>query len=260
MLTVGQCDVGGYPEKQILLMARGKSILVVESEKEVVEVLRKSLLREDYNVQVACDGQTAITEAQRHMPDVILLDRAVSRISADEVAIRLRGDPRLAHVPIIMLSAKTEETDELIAFALGADDYIRKPLSVKVLLARIAAVLRRSRIAGEPANVLQSGPITLDRSRHELRVKGKIVSVTATEFRLLTALIAARGRVLDREQLIDAALGFGVAVTDRTIDVHLVSLRRKLGSAAGCIQTIRGFGYAFRPEPSEQSDDPRGFG
>ena len=239
-------------------MARGKSIFVVESEAEVVDVVCQSLQREGYKTHVARDGQAAIAEAQRYMPDVILLDRAVSKISADEVAIRLRGDPRLAHVPIIMLSAKTEETDELIAFALGADDYIRKPLSVKVLLARVAAVLRRSRIASEPANVLKSGPIILDHGHHELSVDGKTVSVTATEFRLLAALIAARGRVLDREQLIDAALGFGVAVTDRTIDVHLVSLRRKLGSAAGCIQTIRGFGYAFRPTPTDQSDNQRG--
>ncbi|MGD8454036.1 MAG: response regulator transcription factor [Phycisphaerae bacterium] len=236
-------------------MSTSKSILVVEDEADLANVLTYHLKREGYDCRLAGDGQEALTETQRRLPDVVVLDRMLPKVSGDDVAMRLKSDPRSASVPIIMLTAKAEETDELVGFALGADDYIRKPFSIKLLLARIAAVLRRREATNEPSEVLTGGPITLDRGRHDVTVDGESVALTATEFRLLGALMSARGRVLSREQLIDSVLGFGVAVTHRTIDVHVAALRKKLAAGAGWIQTVRGVGYAFRAPTAELTED-----
>jgi len=227
-------------------MASGKSILVVEDENDLADLLCYHLEREGYVCRRARDGQAAVAEAHRTPPDLILLDRMLPRLSGDEVATQLKRDPRTAGVPIIMLTAKVEDTDELVGFALGADDYVRKPFSMKLLLARIAAVLRREEDVRVEREVLSIGPVVLDRLRHEATVDGEPIRLTATEFRVVATLMSANGRVLDRAQLIDAVLGHGVAVTNRTIDVHVASLRKKLGAAAGCIQTVRGVGYTFR--------------
>jgi DNA-binding response OmpR family regulator len=232
-------------------MAYGRSILVVEDEADLAEVLCYHLEKEGYACRRLHDGLSALAEVRRQAPDLILLDRMLPRASGDEVAQRLKRDPRTAAIPIIMLTAKAEETDELVGFALGADDYVSKPFSMKLLLARIAAVLRRGEAAAESGDVLTAGPIVLDRGRHEVTVEGAPIAPTATEFRVLAALMAARGRVLDRNQLIDSVLGCGVAVTNRTIDVHVAALRRKLGSAAGWIQTVRGVGYTCREPIAE---------
>ncbi len=235
-------------------MSVGKSILIVEDEADLANMLAYHLKRGGYQCRVAGDGQSALAEVQRYPPDLIVLDRMLPRLSGDEVAMRIRSDPSTARIPIIMLTAKAEETDELVGLALGADDYVRKPFSMKLLLARIQAVLRRQEAASGPAEVLTSGPFVLDRGRHELTVEGRPITLTAMEFRLLAALMAARGRVLSRDQLITALLGVGAAVTDRTIDVHVAALRKKLAVAAGWIQTIRGAGYAFRPPATTQSE------
>lgn len=232
-------------------MPQSKSILVVEDEADLANMLSYHLTRGGFNCRLAADGQTALAEAQRQPPDLIVLDRMLPRMSGDDVAVSLRRDPRTVRIPIIMLTAKVEESDELVGFALGADDYVRKPFSIKLLLARIQVLLRRGQALGEPAEVLTAGPVMLDRGRHEVTIAGRAVSLTATEFRLLGALMAARGRVLSRDQLIDAALGPGVAVTDRTIDVHVAALRKKLESACHWLHTIRGVGYAFRAPPAE---------
>ncbi len=224
----------------------GKSILLVEDETDLAEVVTYHLEREGYACRRVADGDAAIAEVHRRPPDLVVLDRMLPKLSGDEVALRLKRDPRSAAIPIIMLTAKAEESDELIGFALGADDYIRKPFSVKLLLARISAVLRREQAGSGEREVLTAGPIVLDRGRHEVMVNGEAVALTATEFRILSTLVSANGRVLNREQLIDAVLGHGVAVTNRTIDVHIAALRKKLGPASNCIQTVRGVGYAFR--------------
>lgn len=232
------------------MSGKSKSVLVVEDEADLAEVVCYHLEKEGYACRKFNDGGAVLSEVRRSAPDLILLDRMLPRTPGDEVAVRLKRDPRTAHIPIIMLTAKAEETDQLVGFALGADDYISKPFSMKLLLARIAAVLRRREAAEQDGETLSSGPIVLDRSRHEVTVEGTAVQLTATEFRVLAALMQARGRVLDRNQLIDSVLGSGVAVTNRTIDVHIAALRRKLGPAAGWIQTVRGVGYTFR-EPVE---------
>lgn len=227
-------------------MRAGKLILIVEDEADLAELIRYNLQREGHTCRCAGDGDSALREARRQPPDLILLDRMLPGTSGDEIASSLKRDPHTARIPIIMLTAKAEEADELVGFALGADDYVTKPFSMKRLLARIAAMLRRAETAAAAGELLANGPIKLDRGRFEVTVDDQPVGITATEFRLLEALMSARGRVLDRAQLIDSALGQGAVVTDRTIDVHVAALRKKLGSASRWIQTIRGVGYTFR--------------
>ncbi len=227
-------------------MPAGKTILVVEDEADLADLVAFNLEREGYRCRIARDGNAALAELDRDLPDLIVLDRMLPGASGDTVLARLRRKSAGASLPVIMLTAKADESDELVGFALGADDYLTKPFSVKRLVARVGAVLRRrGDVEPEPAS-LRGGPIQLDPGRREVRVDGVAVSTTATEFKLLRALMTASGRVLSRDQLIDTVLGHGVAVTDRTIDVHVAALRKKLGMASGWVTTIRGAGYAFR--------------
>ncbi|MFO0837299.1 MAG: response regulator transcription factor [Phycisphaerae bacterium] len=238
-------------------MPDSKAILVVEDETDFGDLVEFHLQKEGYAVRRLTDGNAVVAEVQRRTPDLILLDRMLPRVSGDEVATRLKRDPRTASVPLIMLTAKAEEADELVGFALGADDYVSKPVTMKLLLARISAVLRRHEAAVEPREILSVGPVTLDRSRHLATANGLPIALTATEFRVLAVLMQSRGRVLERGQVIDAVLGTGVAVTHRTIDVHVAALRKKLGALAGWIQTVRGVGYTFRAPTGAAADAPQ---
>ncbi|HOB76603.1 MAG TPA: response regulator transcription factor [Phycisphaerae bacterium] len=231
-------------------MSTRKSILIVEDEADLANLVRHHLEQEGYECRTAFDGPTALAEARHRAPDLILLDRMLPGLSGDEVLSQIRHEHRGANIPVIMLTAKADETDQLVGFALGADDYVPKPFSMKLLLARVAALLRRAEAGKKDPEVLSVGPITLDAGRYEVTVAGRPVMLTTTEFRLLRALMAANGRVLSRSQMIDSVLGTGVAVTDRTIDVHITAVRKKLLQAGGWIQTIRGVGYAFR-KPDE---------
>jgi two-component system phosphate regulon response regulator PhoB len=234
-------------------MKSRSTILVIEDEVDLADLVCYHLEREGYHCRRAEDGERALAEAYRQPPDLIILDRMLPSLPGDEVALRLKRDSRTAAIPIIMLTAKAEDEDELVGFALGADDYIRKPFSVKLVLARVAAVLRRQRAAGSKREVVAAGPVVLDHGRHEVLADGRPLDLTATEFRILSALMGARGRVLTREQLIDLAIGQGAAVTNRAMDVHIAALRKKLGDSANCIHTVRGVGYAFRlPENEPQ--------
>ena len=229
-----------------------KSILIVEDEGDLANLLRFNFEREGYLCQLASDGATALAEVQRQVPDLIILDRMLPRGSGDEVANRLRSESRTAQVPILMLTAKAEHADELVGFALGAWDYVTKPFNMKVLLARVAALLRRSARSSSARDLHTAGPISLDETRFEVLVAGHSVPLTATEFRILKTLMSAEGRVLDRSRLINLVLGSAVAVTDRTIDVHIAGLRKKLGEGKDWVQTVRGVGYTFRrPEHAE---------
>lgn len=223
-----------------------ETILIVEDEADLAEMLRFNLEREGYRARCVHDGRAATAEARRHPPDLILLDRMLPGISGDEVIAQLKRDPATSGIPVIMLTAKAEEADELVGFALGADDYVTKPFSMKLVVARVRAMLRRSDVLTREPEVLTAGSIRLDTGRHEVVVRDASIVLTTTEFRLLKALMAADGRVLSRAQLIDAAMGENVAVTDRTIDVHITGLRKKLGDAAEWVQTIRGVGYTLR--------------
>ena len=234
-------------------MNMDRAILIVEDETDLADLVRHNLEREGYQCRCATNGEDGLAEARRNPPDVLILDRMLPRMSGDQVISRLRRESKTADIPILMLTAKAEESDELVGFALGADDYITKPFSMKLLIARIDALLRRASASSSQSNVLNAGPITLDRDRREAMLDGKIVVLTATEFGILWELIVARGRVLSRDQLINAVLGTSAAVTDRTIDVHVAALRKKIGHAATLIQTIRGIGYTLREQSGDQA-------
>lgn len=249
--TLSVREISGKNERQPPV--RGStSILVVEDEADLADLLCYNLERAGYSCRRADDGAQALDEVRRNPPDLILLDRMLPRVPGDDVVMHLKRDPRYASIPIVMLTAKAAESDELMGFALGADDYVPKPFSMKKLLARVAAVLRRSQAGQRKPEQLAAGPFALDRGRHELKVGDAAVNLTATEFRLLSALMGADSQVLSRAELIDAAVGTGAAVTDRTIDVHITSVRKKIASAPSgleaskWIQTVRGVGYTFR--------------
>ena len=246
-------DVQPQETERVLLMANNSTVLVIEDEADLADVLRYNFERQGYVCKCVHDGRDALTEVARHPPDVVILDRLLPGLSGDELISRLRQDPKTAAMPILLLTAKAEESDELVGFALGADDYVTKPFSMKVLMARVDALLRRASTPPDSqSDTYVTGPVALDRSRREVRVDDRIVALTATEFEILWALAAAKGRILTRARLIQQALGACAVVSDRTIDVHVVALRKKLGHAAGLIHTVRGAGYALRAQPTEE--------
>lgn len=224
-------------------MTRKQRILVVDDERDLVELIRLNLQRNGYEVLYAHDGKVGLEIARKQMPDLIILDLMMPGLTGQEVATRLKGDSQTAGIPLLMLTARSEETDIIVGLSLGADDYVSKPFSMKVLMARVAAVLRRKASLEPTQAILNSGPMVIDQARHEITVKGKPINLTPTEFKLLTALANARGRVLSRDQLTDRVMGNGVFVTDRAIDVHVTSVRRKLGEYQWMVRTVRGVGY-----------------
>ena len=229
---------------------RSKRVLVVDDELDLNELISLNLQRNGFDVICAFNGNDAIDRARAEQPDVIVLDIMLPGIDGTEVTRQLKADPKTAQVPIIMLTAKSEETDVIVGLKLGADDYVTKPFSMKILLARIEGLCRRidQTVAPEVGGSIKAGPLEMDLSRHEVIVNGQSVKLTLTEFKLLSALVQARGRVLSRDQLMDKAMGADVFVTDRAIDVHVTSIRRKLGEASGLVHTVRGVGYRLREE------------
>ncbi len=227
-------------------MAKSK-ILIVEDDRALADVLTYNLTQAGYDVLVAHDGQEGLRQAQLKMPEIVVLDLMLPIIDGIEVCRRLRADRATRDLLILMLTAKAEESDQLIGFTLGADDYVTKPFSVKVLLQRLKALERRRHSApADTDDVISSQGITLDRRRHQATVEGRPVQLTRSEFRLLDTLIRQAGRVFARADLIDAALGEDTVVLERTIDVHIRGLRSKLGDSAALIETVRGVGYRFR--------------
>lgn len=237
-------------------MATGRLILIVDDEPDLTELLAYNIRRAGYDVLIAGNGVDALRLVDEHRPDLVLLDIMMPELDGKEVARKIRRSPTTPDVPIIMLTARGEETDELAGLALGADDYVTKPFSMQVLLARIEAVLRR--VAGvqteQGGERLQHGSLIVDTGTHQATLHAKPLELTVTEFKLLTALIAADGKVLTRPALISRAMGPGVTVTERTIDVHVTSIRKKLGPLAPMVKTVRGVGY--RLESFESADHP----
>ena len=222
-------------------------ILIVEDDRSLADVLDYNLRQDGYQTTVATDGQDGLQQAQLKPPDLIVLDLMLPMIDGLEVCRRLRADPVTRNMLVLMLTAKGEETDEVVGFSVGTDDYVAKPFSVKVLLERIRALLAAAR--GErDANdsVLVSQGMMIDRERHRVTIEERPLDLTPSEFGLLEALIRQPGRVFSRSELIDAALGGDSLVLERTIDVHIRSLRKKLGDRAGLVETVRGIGYRFR--------------
>jgi len=229
-------------------------ILIVEDDRALAEVLAYNVRQAGYEVYSAFDGQDALTQARTNSPNMIILDLMLPVIDGLEVCRRLRADSATKDVLILMLTAKSEETDQLVGFSMGADDYVAKPFSVKVLLERIKALQRRGQGADAPEyEVISSQGVTIDRRRHRVTLEGTPLQLTRSEFRLLETLTRQPGRVFDRSELIDAALGEDTVVMERTIDVHVRALRRKMGDAADLIETVRGVGYRFR-DPSAPTE------
>ena len=226
-------------------MARSK-VLIIEDDRSVAEVLAYNLKQAGYEVLLARDGPDGLQQAQLKGPDLVILDLMLPLVDGLEVCRRLRSDPSTQDVLILMLTARAEEADQVIGFSMGADDYVTKPFSVKVLLERIKALKRRLATAADENDRVSSQGITIDRQRHRVTVGDKPLGLTLSEFRLLEVLLRQPGRAFSRTELIDAALGDDAMVLERTIDVHIRSLRQKLGEAADLIETVRGIGYRFR--------------
>jgi two-component system phosphate regulon response regulator PhoB len=220
-------------------------VLIIEDERPLTEVLSYNLEREGYEPLVAHDGQEGLRKAQTLLPDLIVLDLMLPVLSGLEVCRELRAGERTRTIPIVMLTARAEETDQVVGFSLGADDYVTKPFNLKVLLERLKVQLRRREAQTDTAAVVEHLGVRIDRIRHRASVEGRELDLTPTEFRLLECLLRQPGRAFSRAQLMDAAIGGGAIVLERTIDVHIKTLRRKLGDP-DLIETVRGVGYRFR--------------
>ena len=227
-------------------MAR-KKVLVVDDERDISDIVAFNLRREQYDVLTALDGESALVVAQREQPDLILLDLMLPGMGGLEVCRRLRAEPRTSQIPIVMLTAKGEETDAIVGLAQGADDYVRKPFGVKELMARVAAQLRAKTRAAEDdvPRVLRFGDLEIDSDRFVATLDGQALPFTTTEFKLLRHLVSRKGRVFTRNELIDYVRGPDAIVVDRTVDVHVAAVRRKLGRYGEYLMTVRGVGYKF---------------
>ncbi len=230
----------------------GASILVVEDEKEIRDLVALHLAKEGYQVQTAASGEQAWALAAQNTPDLVVLDILLPGIDGLSLCRQLKADPRTRSVGVILLTAKGEEADIVAGLTVGADDYVPKPFSPRVLVARVKAVLRRAdrlppaEAEGDPRQCIAVGDLTIHAGRHEVLVAGEPVELTATEFRILHFLARRPGWVFTRQQIIDGVYGDSLAVTERAVDVQIVGLRRKLGLAGSYIQTVRGVGYRFK--------------
>ncbi|MBI4801595.1 MAG: response regulator transcription factor [Elusimicrobia bacterium] len=224
-----------------------EKILVIEDEKDIAGMIDYNLKKEGYRTVLTHDGLSGAAAALRERPDIIILDLLLPGMDGLEVCRRIKMDVRTVSIPIIMLTAKGEESDKVAGLELGADDYVTKPFSVKELLARVRAVLRRPAAAAETPEVYRAGDIKLDCSRVLALAKGKPLELTAREFELLKALMAAGGKMLSREALLDKVWGMDAAleVETRTVDVHIGTLRKKLKSDGKRIITVKNYGYRF---------------
>lgn len=230
-------------------MSKSKKLFIVEDEEDIVELISYNLKREGYSIDVAINGDDALKLIPDNMPDIILLDRMLPGTDGLEVCRELKKNPATENIPIIMVTAKSEESDIVTGLELGADDYITKPFSIKILIARINTVLRRRKAENSnKSGIIKIKDLIVDPDRHEVRISDTPIEMTFTEFSLLHYLAGRPGRVMTRDQIIDAVRGEDYAVTDRAVDVQIVGLRKKLGKYSEYIQTVRGVGYRFREQ------------
>ena len=221
-------------------------ILIVDDEEDVLELVQYNLDRNGYHVETATSGEQAITKTKKKLPDLIILDLMLPGIDGLEVCKKLKSDVKTEGIPIIMLTAKGEEADIVTGLELGADDYVTKPFSPKVLVARVRRLLHRAISRDLERPPLKIRDLTIDPGRREVLVKGKPVHLTFTEFNILYTLAKRPGLVFTRYQIIDTIHGDDYLVTDRAVDVQIVSLRKKLTSCGSSIETVRGVGYRFK--------------
>ena len=222
-----------------------QKVLVVEDDRSLSEVLKYNLSQNGYEVICAFDGQDGLNQAFLRLPKFVILDVMLPVIDGIEVCKRLRSHNETKDALVLMLTAKSEESDQLVGFSVGADDYVVKPFSVKVLLQRLKALDRRSETDRRSEETISSQGIDVDRVKHLVTIQGKQIDLTPTEFRLLETMICQPGRAFRRSELIDTALGTDTVVTERTIDVHVRALRKKMDESGSLIETVRGIGYRF---------------
>ena len=225
-----------------------KRILIVEDDRDISELVRYNLEREGYDVSALFEGGEVFDHALKRKPDLIVLDLMLPGTDGIEICRLLKNEDRTKNIPVIMLTAKGEESDMVVGLQMGADDYMTKPFSPKVLAARVKAILRRgvqgpAAIAGQDR---QYGDLVLDIPKHKVVYAGKTVALTAIEFDILEFLSRSPGRVYSREQILDNVWKEGKFIVDRAVDVHIRGLRKKLGRGENCVETVRGVGYCFK--------------
>jgi two-component system phosphate regulon response regulator PhoB len=223
----------------------GRKILIVEDESDVADLLTLNLRKGGFRIFIAADGARGLQTARDERPDLIILDLMLPKMSGLEVCKILKSDTATSGIPILMLTAKAEEIDRIVGLEFGADDYVTKPFSPREVMLRIRAILRRGE---KPEETLQTGAILIDPARHQVRVNGKRVHLTSLEFKLLRTLVQRRGRVQDRDKLLNEVWGYESVIDTRTVDTHVRRLREKLGKAGDAIETVRGFGYRLRED------------
>lgn len=229
-------------------------VVIIEDEKDIVELVRYNFRREGFEVDGFSRGRDGLEHLRRNPPDLVLLDILLPDEDGFEICKRLRADPRLKSVPVIFLTAKGEETDRIVGLEIGADDYVVKPFSPRELVARVRAVLRRQERVAEKREVVEAGSLRLDMRTQEATVRGKLVELSALEFKLLHFLASHPRHVFNRDRLLDEVWGRDRFVTPRTVDVHIRRLREKIEEFPNrpqFLQTVRGSGYRFSPEPVE---------
>ncbi len=224
-------------------------VVVIEDEPDILELIEYNLRREGFEVATATSGRAGLSVIGREKPDIVLLDLLLPGLDGLDVCRRLRAVESTRDLPVIMVTARGEESDVVLGLGVGADDYIHKPFSPRELIARVRAVLRRGPMrVGNPDRRVVHGPLVIDPVKHRIKVEGRRLEFTPTEFRLLQFLASHPGRVFTRGQLLDRAVGDRAVVIDRNIDVHVRAVRKKLGPHRGLIRTVRGIGYCFRDE------------
>lgn len=222
-----------------------KLIVVVDDEPDIVELMTHHLKKENFRVKSFYDGETLLSYLRADCPDLIILDLMLPEVDGLEICRILKKDKRTSLIPIIMLTAKGTETDKVVGLELGADDYMVKPFSPRELIARVKAVLRRTETKTEEIKIIKRNDLMIDLEKYKITIKGKQIDLTTTEFKLLTILAERPGFVFTRNQLLDKLWGTDKIVLDRTIDVHIRQLRKKLGKTGKLIESVRGIGYKF---------------
>jgi two-component system phosphate regulon response regulator PhoB len=231
-----------------------RRVLLVEDDTSLAEVLTYNLQEAGFDVAHAADGREGLQQAQVISPSLILLDLMLPLMDGIEVCRRLRSDPATREIPIVMLTARSEETDQVVGFSVGADDYVTKPFSVKVLMERVKALLRRrSGAEVHDRNTVVSQGLMIDTRRHRALAGERALELTRAEFALLETLVRQPGRAFTRSELISSALGDDAFVLERTIDVHVRAIRKKLGTYANLIETVRGVGYRLHEPRSSDA-------
>lgn len=223
-------------------------IVLVEDEEDIAEIIKLQAELAGYKIVIEHDGLNGLRAVMREKPDLVILDIMLPGLNGLDVCRKIKSNPDTKNTPVIMISAKAEEVDVVLGLELGADDYVSKPFSVKVLMSRIRAVLRRGKEPEQAPKTITFGAFTLDLEGYQLQKKGKSIPLTRSEFNILKRMLTNRGKVLSRNQLLDEITGDDVYIVDRNIDVHIAALRKKLGPNYSGIETVRGVGYRFIDE------------